>query len=92
MEKSFRQMIHEWTLDTIKSNPEVFGGDNGNALIMKRYMDEHHQADKIGALHRYVYSVLSTVSRKRNLILKAQPELDHRKKHRPRERVCYECV
>ncbi|MCK5535576.1 MAG: hypothetical protein KAI79_02050, partial [Bacteroidales bacterium] len=35
-------IFFQWTLAKIETNPQLFGGDNGNPAIIKEYLTEMH--------------------------------------------------
>ena len=86
MDKSFREKLYDFVIQSVNDKPHIFGSDEGNAFIMKHYMDEHHQGEKVEALNKLVYSAISTVSRFKNKYLKQHPELDFRVKFKPRKK------
>ena len=79
-----REQLKQWTFSTIESNPNVYGGDASNPEIMKAYAKEFHGTEKVDTLHVSLFSILSTISRFKNKILKANPYLDHRERFAPR--------
>ena len=79
MDKFTRNQIYVWAYEKIKSNPKVYGGDKSNPIIMKAYVQEFHNGERADQLSDIVYSVLSTVSRVKNKLLKKNPQFDYRK-------------
>lgn len=86
MDKFFKKQLDVWTFEKIKSNPQKFGGDNSNALIMHEYANEFHAVSYVMQLEPRFYSVLSTVSRIKNQLLEDNPQFDYRKKYKPKKR------
>lgn len=86
MDTFFKKQLDVWTLEKIKSNPQKFGGDNSNALIMHEYANEFHADSHVMQLEPRFYSVLSTVSRIKNKLLRNHPQFDCRKKYKPKKR------
>jgi hypothetical protein len=84
MDKDFRNHLHVWTLEKIKANPQKFGGDNSNPLIMQEYSNEFFSDNRVIQLETKFYSLLSTVSRIKNKLLRNHPQFDCRKKHKPK--------
>lgn len=87
MDKFFKKQLDVWTLEKIKSNPQKFGGDNSNAMIMHEYANEFHAVSHVMQLEPRFYSVLSTVSRIKNQLLEDNPQYDCRKKYKPKKRT-----
>lgn len=87
MDKDFRNHLHVWTYDKIKANPQKFGSDNSNALIMHEYANEFHAASHVIQLEPRFYSLLSTVSRIKNKLLEKNPQYDYRMKYKPKKPV-----
>lgn len=86
MDKFFKKQLYVWTYEKIKSNPQKFGGDNSNALIMHEYANEFHADSSVVQLEPEFYSVLSTVSRIKNQLLENNPHFDCRKKYRSKKK------
>ena len=82
MDKHLRKQLYVWTYEKIKSNPKKFGGDFSNQLIMHEYLMEFYSNDRVAQLHQGVMSVLSSVSRIKNKLLKKNPQFDYRMKHK----------
>ena len=80
-----KNQLYKWTYDKIKSNPKKFGGDFSNSLIMYEYLKEFYADDKVMQLEPQLMSILSTVSRIKNKLLKKNPDLDYRTKYKPKE-------
>lgn len=74
MDKYTYAQINQWTLEKLESNPLLYGSDIGNPFIMQSYTYEIHKID----LPLEFFSALSSVSRKRNFILKDREDLDFR--------------
>jgi len=85
MDNFVKKQLYEWTYDKIKSNPKKFGGDFSNSLIMYEYLKEFYADDKVMQLEPQLMSILSTVSRIKNKLLKKNPDLDYRTKYKPKE-------
>lgn len=85
MDKFFRKQLFVWTYEKIKSNPEKFGGDFSNSLIMYEYLKEFYPDYCISELEHTLMSVLSTVSRIKNKLLVSNPHFDYRTKHTPKK-------
>lgn len=79
-------LLTTWTLNTIKSNPELFGGDYGNSLIMLQYFIEVLPDDKITSLTKETVSNAVTVSRIKNELLLKYSYLDYRKINKPKQK------
>ncbi|MDD4330043.1 MAG: hypothetical protein PHD79_08825 [Aliarcobacter sp.] len=74
LDKFTHKQINEWVLEKLESNPTLYGGDIGNPFVMQSYTLEIQGID----LPLEFFSSLSSVSRKRNLILKDREDLDFR--------------
>jgi hypothetical protein len=85
MDNSFKYQLNQWTYDKIKSNPRKFGGDFSNSLIMYEYMKEFYADEKVLHLEPQLMSILSTVSRIKNKLLKKNPHFDYRTKNKPKK-------
>lgn len=85
MDSFLKNQLYRWTYDKIKSNPKKFGGDFSNSLIMYEYMREFYADDKVLHLEPQLMSILSTVSRMKNKLLRKNPEYDHRTKYKPKK-------
>ncbi|MEN4045806.1 hypothetical protein [Sulfurimonas sp. NWX367] len=84
MDNYFKKQLYVWTYDKIKENPEKFGGDFSNSLIMHEYLLCNHSDKKVVQLEPKDMSILSTVSRIKNKLLKKNPDLDYRTKYKPK--------
>ena len=82
MDKFFKKQLYVWVYEKIKSNPKKFGGDYSNSLIMYEYLIEFYPDYAISELEHSLMSVLSTVSRIKNKLLKNNPHFDYRTKHK----------
>lgn len=85
MDNFLKKQLCVWCYDKIKANPKKFGGDFSNSLIMYEYLIEFYADDTISHLEPQLMSILSTVSRIKNKLLKKNPHLDYRTKYRPKE-------
>ena len=74
----------KWTLDQIKSNPKLFGGDSGNPAIIKQYLTKLHGNTKACDLTLEAISQSVAVSRTKNKLLKKYKQYDFRVKNRPK--------
>jgi len=86
MDNFFKNQLYRWTYDKIKSEPKKFGGDFSNSLIMYEYLKEFYADDKVMQLEPQLMSILSTISRIKNKLLKKNPDLDYRTKYKPKKR------
>lgn len=82
MDNFLKKQLYVWTYEKIKSNPNKFGADGCNALIMKTYFKEIYGVD----LPQSAFSTISTVSRIKSDLLLKNPQYDKREKHRPKKR------
>ena len=82
-----KEMLAVWTLETLQSNPRVFGGDDGNSSIMIKYLQETSTSDLITLITNETMSNAVSVSRLKNKILSQYPELDYRDKNKPKDKV-----
>lgn len=80
METEFKQ----WTLEQIESNPKLYGGDNGNPAIIKKYLTVMHGKTNAEDLTLGAISQSVAVSRMRNKILEQYPEYDFRVVYKPK--------
>ncbi len=80
------EILREWSLKKIESNPQLFGGDNGNPAIIKEYLSELHSGTKVEDLSQDSISKSVAVSRMRNKLLEIYPEYDFRIKHKPKSK------
>jgi len=85
MDNFFKKQLYVWCYDKIKSNPKKFGGDFSNSLIMYEYLIEFYADDTISHLEPQLMSILSTISRIKNKLLKKNPHLDFRTKYKPKK-------
>jgi hypothetical protein len=81
-----KDLLAAWTLDTIKSNPELYGGDNGNPAIIRQYLFEVSADGLIENLPLESVSNSVSVSRGKNIILDQYPQYDYRQKNKPKPR------
>lgn len=79
-------IFFKWTLEKIETNPQLFGGDNGNPAIIKEYLTEMHGKTKAEDLTLSAISQSVGVSRDRNKILEQYPQYDFRVKHKPKHK------
>ena len=86
MDNFFRKQLYVWVYDKIKSNPKKFGGDFSNSLIMYEYLIEFYANENISQLEPQLMSILSTVSRIKNKLLKKNPHFDFRTKYKPKSK------
>ena len=87
MDNFFRKQLYVWVYDKIKSNPKKFGGDFSNSLIMYEYLIEFYANENISQLEPQLMSILSTVSRIKNKLLKKNPHFDFRTKYKPKSKM-----
>lgn len=87
MDNFFKKQLYRWTYDKIKSNPKKFGGDFSNPLIMYEYLKEFYANESVLQLEPQLMSILSTISRIKNKILRKNPHLDYRTKYKPKKEV-----
>ena len=85
LEEDYKQ----WTLEQIEDNPKLYGGDNGNPAIIKRYLTVMHGQTRAEDLTLGAISQSVAVSRMRNKILEQHPEYDFRVVHKPKPRKQY---
>lgn len=83
---SIHDNITQWTLEKIKSNPELFGGDNGNNEIILAYIKETNPFSFVSSLTTTTIAHSVAVSRARNKMLKDYPEFDFRIKNKPKKK------
>lgn len=86
MDKFIKKQLKAWTFSTIQKDPQTFGGDNSNREIMNAYAKEFHKSSRVAELTPQTFSILSTVSRFKNIILKEHPEFDCRVRFAPKKR------
>ncbi len=77
-------LLKEWTLKKIKSNPQLYGGDNGNPAIIKEYLSEVYQGTAVEDLPLNAISQSVAVSRMKNRLLEVHQEYDYREKNIPK--------
>lgn len=87
MDKYLRKQLYVWTYDKIKANPKKFGGDFSNPLIMYEYVKEFYSDNHVSQLEPQLMSVLSTISRIKNKLLKKNPHFDMRTKYKPKKKT-----
>lgn len=85
MDNFLKHQLYTWIYQTIQNSPQIFGGDNSNALITYEYVKEFHYHNGSFQLSPYVMSIISTVSRQKNKLLKEYPEYDFRRKYKPKK-------
>lgn len=77
----------QWTLEQIESNPKLYGGDDGNPAIIKRYLSVMHGNTTADNLTLEAISQSVAVSRMRNKLLEIYPEYDYRVKYKPKTKA-----
>ena len=77
----------KWTYDKLKSNPKKYGGDNGNAEITHSFLLDFFGDKIVSSLEVYNFSILSSVSRIRNKLLKKNPQFDMRIRNKPKVKI-----
>lgn len=83
MDNFFKNQLHKWTYDKIKSEPKKFGGDFSNSFIQIEYAKEFYD----GMVDTIIkIKTLVSISRIKNKLLEDNPELDYRVKHKPKKR------
>lgn len=82
-----QDQLAAWTLDTIKDNPQRYGGDDGNPAIILQYLREASPSDSITLMTLETVSNAVTVSRLKNQLLLKYPEYDHRVKNQSKPRI-----
>lgn len=85
MDNFLKKQLYVWVYDKIKSNPKKFGGDFSNSLIMYEYLMEFYSDDNVSMLEPQLMSILSTISRIKNKLLKKNPHFDYRTKYKPKK-------
>lgn len=80
------EVLAAWTLEKLESNPALFGGDNGNSVIILEYLKEASPHNQVTLITHQTMSNAVTVSRLKNTILLDRPDLDHRVKNHSRTR------
>ena len=86
MDKHTKELIWKWTTETIEKDPAVYGGDTSNPEIMRKFASDHFGESKVSQLPTLVFSMFSSVSREKNKVLKARPELDFRVRFAPKSK------
>jgi hypothetical protein len=81
MDKYLKKQLYAWVYDKIKSNPKKFGGDFSNPFIMYEYLLDFYSDATVLQLESELMSILSTVSRIKNKLLKKNPQFDNRTKY-----------
>lgn len=81
-----KDILAAWTFDTIKSDPRLYGGDEGNPAIILQYLKEASPSDSITLITQETISNAVTVSRMKNKILLEFPGYDYREKNQPKPR------
>jgi len=84
MDKYLKKQLQAWTYEKIESNPQKFGGDFSNSLIMYEYVKEFYSDNHVSQLEPQLMSILSTISRIKNKLLKKNPHFDMRTKYKPK--------
>lgn len=79
-------ILREWTLQKIKENPKLYGGDKGNPAIIHTYLSDFHRGTKVEDLTWENISQSVAVSRMRNKVLEIYPEYDYREIHKPKHK------
>ena len=79
-----KYILKAWTLNKIKENPKLFGGDNGNPAIIKEYLIELYRDKRVENLEQEDISQSVAVSRIKNKILEIYPEYDYRERNKPK--------
>ncbi|MBL1243502.1 MAG: hypothetical protein COA39_003740 [Sulfurimonas sp.] len=87
MDKFLKNQLYRWTYDKIKGDPKKFGGDFSNAFIMFEYLIEFYPDVNVSQLEPQIMSILSTVSRIKNKLLKKNPSFDFRTKYKPKKEL-----
>ena len=86
MDNYLKKQLYHWVFHKIKSNPKKFGGDFSNPLIMMEYLKKFYSSYYIYELELELMSILTTVSRIKNRILKKYPHLDFRVKYKKKKK------
>ncbi|PHO12565.1 hypothetical protein CPG38_06875 [Malaciobacter marinus] len=84
MDNFFKSQLYKWTYEKIKSNPQKFGGDEGNPYIMHEYVMEHYGDNMVTSLQMQNFKIISSISRIRNILLEKNPQFDFRVKYKPK--------
>ncbi len=77
-----RDLLVVWTFNTIKDNPTLHGGDDGNSSIMKQYLIEVSDNGIVSELTTDMISSAVSVSRLKNALLTKHRDFDHRVKNK----------
>lgn len=77
--------INTWVFDKLIENPDLYGGDNGNAAIQLQYIIEMNQGKRVDVLTLETFKHSTAVSRAKNDLLKRYPEFDRRVKNKPKD-------
>jgi hypothetical protein len=85
MDKMLKKQLYIWVYDKIKDNPQKFGGDFSNSLIMYEYLKEFYSGNTVEDLEPQLMSILSTISRIKNKLLEKNPYLDFRTKYKSKK-------
>lgn len=83
---SIKETITQWTLRKLESNPELYGGDNGNNEIILAYIKETHTFGFVNSLTVETIAHSVAVSRCKNKLLELHPEFDYRIKNKPKKK------
>lgn len=86
MDKHTKELIWKWTTETIEKEPSIYGGDMSNPEIMRKFASDHFGESKVSQLPTLAFSMFSSVSREKNKVLKARPELDCRVRFAPKSK------
>lgn len=81
---NIKNSISEWTLDKLKSNPKLYGGDNGNSEIVLAYIKETNPFSFVNSLTTETLTHATAVSRCKNKLLQIYPQYDYRVKNKPK--------
>lgn len=83
---SNKDTIVEWTLKKLQSNPELYGGDNGNNEIILAYIKETNPLELVHAITVETIAHSVAVSRAKNKLFIHFPEPDYRVKYKPKKK------
>ena len=86
MDNFLKNQLYVWTYEKIKNNPKRFGGNYSNSLIMYEYIKEFYSDSTVAELEPKLMSILSTISRIKNKLLKKNPHFDFRTKYKPKRK------
>ena len=78
--------LKQWTYNKILSNPELYGGDNGNNAIILAYLQDTNPFGLVVSLTNDAIAHSVAVSRCKNKLLELHPELDFRVKNKPKSK------